>query len=357
MIHTLEDSQSFLECVVGGLSALDLPRLDIQSLEEAHRFIKSYGYDPQSPVDLEQIWIIHRQSVSFLRDHLLEAGEMIPHEISDPLKLQDPGFLLLYASSREQGQEERGRWSCAVLRVMHVISHINNDLFMFYSNEIQDQILRPYREHIVQDPILGVALGRASTTDQIHLHQFDTKPFKTSESAVVKLLSKPQSTAMTLLDRMGIRFVTKGVFDAFRVLRYLVDEHLVSFPNVMPDQARNTLYPLNLLIELLGELPKTATPDQVEAAMSQKLEQAGDRAKYFQRENQFSGAQYRSIKFIVRHLVQLKLPERTVRFFFPYEVQIVDYEAFLSSLSGPTAHQEYKKRQKMAARQRVLPPT
>ncbi|MEQ1875844.1 MAG: TIGR04552 family protein, partial [Bdellovibrionia bacterium] len=62
---------------------------------------------------------------------------------------------------------------------------------------------------------------------------------------------------------------------------------------------------------------------------------------------------YRAIKFIARRLIEIEKPEK-FHFFFPYEVQIVDYDTYLKNLSGPEAHEQYKKRQREAARRRVL---
>ena len=42
------------------------------------------------------------------------------------------------------------------------------------------------------------------------------------------------------------------------------------------------------------------------------------------------------------------------RFFFPYEVQIVDIETHRNNRTGSSSHNTYKQRQLIAARQRVL---
>jgi len=42
------------------------------------------------------------------------------------------------------------------------------------------------------------------------------------------------------------------------------------------------------------------------------------------------------------------------RFFYPFEVQIMDRGTFERQSQGPTAHEAYKERQKKAARERVF---
>src|SRR5690606_2277011 len=123
---------------------------------------------------------------------------------------------------------------------------------------------------------------------------------------------------------------------------------------IMPDQSRNTLYPMNLLLELLNEVPMNTTNEQLQELMSKKLEESPEKANYLEKPNEFSSETYRAIKFIARKLIDIKLGEKELRFFYPLEVQVMDYDNYLKTLSGPGSHTEYKKRQREAARKRVL---
>lgn len=345
-----------IETVIGGLSAIDITRLEIQDLEQAYRFIKAYGYDLDLQADLDQVWSYHRRAISLIREELLNEGESIPPELTDPTLLQDVGYLLVYASAHSTDEKSvpLQRWSCAILRVMHTFAHIDNDLFSNYSEEIQDQMIKPFRDHMLTDAITGTTLGLSTDMDQIPLHRFDVKSLKTRSSAVIKLLSKPQTVAFNLLDKIGVRIVTKNVLDAFRVVRFLHRENIISFPNIMPDQSRNTLYPMNLLLEILNSTPMNTSNEQLQELMVKKLEDSAHQATYLEKPNEFSSENYRVIKFIARKLIEIKVGDKDIHFFYPLEVQVMDYENYLKTLSGPGSHQEYKKRQRDAARKRVL---
>ncbi|NCN39764.1 TIGR04552 family protein, partial [bacterium] len=39
---------------------------------------------------------------------------------------------------------------------------------------------------------------------------------------------------------------------------------------------------------------------------------------------------------------------------YPYEVQIMDYDHYLASMSGPASHDQYKTRQRAKARERLF---
>lgn len=349
------------EAVLQGLSAIDIPRLNILTIEEANRFLSAYGYNWENEKDKDQLWSIHRQAVILLREVLLRGEEKVPDILSDPNQLQHVGYLLVYASTDPKANNEFQRFSCAILRIMHVLVHLKNDLSSVFLDQIQNQITKPFKDHILEVPgVQGMALGRDD--DQIKLYKFEVKPVKTSTSAVIKLLANRTYLVPYVMDRVGIRYVTKGVYDAFRVVRYLVSSNLVSFPNNIPDQARNTTYPTNLFLEVMEELKKAdreASGDVIEEALKSKLADSLERAEYKEKYNAFSGADYRSIKFINRRRISVtsedgKKDSHEFSFFYPYEVQIMDHQTYLKTLSGPLAHNKYKERQIEAARKRVL---
>ena len=373
MSFNLHFEKQTLGCVVGGLSALDIPRLNIRTPEQARAFIEAYGYDLSAENDREELWATHRRAVALIKDQLLEEGERVPEQLYDPAKLTDLRDLLIFASSHRPEDRELQRWSCAILRVMHVFVHLRNDLFGAFNDEIQSQILKPLQDAITSDPgggsiILGSAPDRAhgeAASDgglrPVRLHRFDIKPFKTTASSVIKLLARPERVALTLLDKLGVRFVTRSVFDSFRVVRFLVERNIVSYPHIIPDQSNNTLFPLNLFLEAMDELKQRAgepTAEEVEAFLSAKLVAANERAEFLHKPNEFSASDYRFVKFINRKLITVSIGqgerERPFRFFYPYEIQVMDYDTHVRNLSGPMAHDAYKDRQRKRARERVL---
>ena len=43
-----------MDVLIGGKSSIDLTELKIQSNAEASSFLRSYGYDPETPADIER---------------------------------------------------------------------------------------------------------------------------------------------------------------------------------------------------------------------------------------------------------------------------------------------------------------
>ena len=107
---------------------------------------------------------------------------------------------------------------------------------------------------------------------------------------------------------------------------------------------------------LVNILEKKIDPVEIDKLLATRLDKDLARAKFLEKHNSFTSRDYRFVKFITRQLVRVTHPEtqKSFSFFYPYEVQILDYEHYLRSLTGPASHEEYKARQRARARQRVL---
>jgi uncharacterized protein (TIGR04552 family) len=352
-----------LNSVAGGRSAIDSPRLNIKSLEQATSFIQSYGFDYSNLHDQEKIWYYHRRALVLIVEKLGFDLQEIPELLRERKTLGDIRRLMMLASSPEESEKRLQRWSCAILRCMHVYVHAENDLFSSFGEEIQSQILTPFQKSIYHDGTTHKAYLKSQMSEggrePIELMGFEIKPFKTSSSTVIKLLAKPDALAMKIFDKLGVRFVTRSLFDTFQVIRFLVEENIMSFPHIMPDQSSNNLYPVELFLNVCKELMESGkdyTDPEIKQAFEEKLLSTGADAQFFRKENFFSGEDYRFIKFITRKLihVQTQPGKEPFSFFYPFEIQIMDQSAHQAILSGPSEHDAYKERQRVAARKRLF---
>jgi uncharacterized protein (TIGR04562 family) len=177
------------------------------------------------------------------------------------------------------------------------------------------------------------------------------------------MLAKPDVVALTVLDKLGVRFVTETLVDAFRVALYLAERNILNFAHVMPDQSSNNLYPLHLFIETvhrvlpdLNDWGAAINKKDLDQILKNKWAERGDSAVLLRKENTFSGADYRFIKFICRKMINIEIDDkRKFQFFYPFEVQIVDIESHIKNEAGPSNHDKYKEKQRQGARRRVFP--
>src|SRR5690606_23026561 len=71
-----------LSSIIGGKSILDLPRLNIGTFPNAHRFISSYGYDFECADELEQAWAIYDRVLDLMTTYILEDKSELPDLLS-----------------------------------------------------------------------------------------------------------------------------------------------------------------------------------------------------------------------------------------------------------------------------------
>lgn len=387
-----------LDVIISGKSAIDSSQgFDLHSIDEVTRFVASYGYDLENPIENLEVLGNYREAVNFVRRYFLQPDNPDGLRLEIPrrlLEITDIRDLFLMASGCFPGQTHDGSWtlirnfSCAVLKVMHTIAHIDKDLRTPHFSDIQQQIFDRFYKVIHRDAQGGLFLGdREGDPRNVNLVAFETKPKKGRDSILLKLLHKPENVAEDIFDRVGIRFVTHSRLDALRVVKYLKDNMIVMPPNIKPSRSRNTLVDLEhfkgRLIEcrLQGE-----RGDMDEDSLTHCLEEAAC-ATRANPDNPHSSEYYRSIQFTCRQLIKLRNPlfddlkelkglaragtvsedvmrvsdridlknvQREIRFFYPFEVQIMDKLSAEENEKGLSAHSEYKKAQIQTALRRVM---
>ena len=348
-----------LNSMIGGVSVLEAPRLSVRDIDQAHDFIKTYGYEWDNETDQKVILSYFRQAIAFLQDKF--AGENFSvTDLFGKNDIEDARHLLVAASDRESDNKELQKWACATLKVMHILAHLNNDLYSIFDDEIREQILSPIQKFVVEDSIQGATLLQ-SENHKIKLNKFEFKPVKNQSSGIIKLLSKRKLVALNILDRIGVRFVTKNTFDIFQVLRFLVNNSLVSYPHCIVNESVNTVYPTNLFLDTMDTLrakSSKANSKEISEILDKKLIELGDKAEFQNKENVFTDPDYKFIKFISRKLIRIEVERKgkkeMVQFFYPFEVQIMGYETYLKNMRGPLSHDEYKGRQEKAAKLRLF---
>ncbi len=381
-------SWEILRVFLEGISPIDLSRLCLYDRHNAKEFLALYGYDLDNPDEREKALKIHVEAVAFVKKYLCPPpaeGDIeltIRPELERPPDLAD---ILVWAS--DTSDEELQLWSCALLRVMHTISHADNAFRSRFYPEIKSQILDRFKQHVVEDDKGNLFLGKGELA--VPLKGIFFREEKSRDSLILKLLHKPDNVAQRIYDRIGVKIVTPTKIDALLALKYLHNHNLVLFPNITPGRSRNTLVDLGHFRSVYESLTSSN-----EAIENRDLEfvrtiQSDDTAYKLDERivNPFSSPHYRSIQFTCRQLVRVTdpayrviqrirahlqryhpgpdiqallqdlgrhVPDREIRFFFPYEIQILDEINHLQSEEGASSHDEYKRKQVRAARRRVL---
>lgn len=296
-------------------------------------------------------------------------------------------FFMATGNDESVSVEEK-LWAEIILKVMHTIVHIDRDLRANYFSVIQTQVFDRFYKYVYRDENNVLYLGERGTTNQVMLVDFQTKSKKTRDSVIIKLLHKAENVAEELFDRVGVRFVTDNKLDALGVIKFLLQESIVIPHNIKPSRSVNTLIDMDEFkrdyIRILKQsLRGKVTNEQIESL----LHAAANKMQNSDVKNPHSAEQYHAIQFTCRQMIRYKNPIYTelsalrneakksgsndefvkkflsidissvgkeMRFFYPFEIQIVDKESHHQNTEGEASHQEYKKSQLRSALKRVF---
>jgi uncharacterized protein (TIGR04552 family) len=304
------------------------------------RFLRLCLFDPANPVDEAWMRTVLGDAVAYLRKTF---DYQVAEAVANPKEIHD---LFLYASGTKEPARHR-RIACIVLKVMHVIQHIEGRELLFRLDVPEAEIAEIVARRVT-------SMVQEMTTKGIPVVEFELS-FKTRESLITKLLAKKETVAAQIYDKTRFRIVTQTRKDILPALYYLT-QRLFPFNFVVPGQTENSLIEFK---DLLAEYPNFAAhAEQLHLHTDYEREAPEHRGK-----NSFSAKNYKVLNFVVDVPIRLDayLPtpeedkrERKNRLGFGLvEFQIVDQPTAISNEQGEASHERYKHRQKIQVLRRL----
>lgn len=389
-----ETMGTFLE----GRSTLDSSHFfqNITNHKQARRFLRGYGFDPNDPVLMSELFGNFQESLQFIKKYFLKEGTDIGLEVRIPssiLAISDIQDLLIMASIKEgesEQQIEERLWAEIIIKVLHTILHTDKELRSNYFPYIQKQILDRFYKHIHRDSENRLFLTKKlKLEDAVSLVDFKVKAKKPRDSVILKLLHKADNVAEELFDRVGIRFVTKSPLDNLRVIKFLYKHNIVIPHNIKPSRSFNRIFDLEKFKEKYDLLNQKAMELRMEESQYfNELNDISNECSIINENdlrNLHTSKAYRSIQFTGRQFIRYKNPlfdelyelkkqaressdpfaqkvlaidfsgmQREIRFFYPFEVQVVDEKNEIMNTQGEASHLEYKKSQQITAMKRIF---
>ena len=318
-----------LRLLLRGGSVIDWKRLDFRDAEEVSRFLRLNLFEPDDPRDERRIRSILAQAVQYLRT---EFGYRVALPVAEPADVRD---LFLWASGAREPVRYR-RIACVVLKVMHVIHHLEARELLFRTALREADLAA-----LVDRRIMGEAarMIRAGLVREFHGNM------KARDSLVTKLLAKKESVAAQVFDRVRYRIVTERADQVVSVVWHLA-EHLFPFNYAVPGQTRNSLVGFGDLLDL--------HPDGAALAHRLQLPPDLERRNPAAPKNEFSGKDFKTLNFVVDLPVRVDellpkldpLEDDLGRIVFTLvEFQVVDAETARRNEQGDNSHERYKRRQ------------
>jgi uncharacterized protein (TIGR04552 family) len=321
---TLADTDA-VRLMLRGESVIDWHRLSFEDHAEVDRFLRLNEFDPESEIEMDRFEEIRSDAV----DYLARAFAMaIPDEVAADLPARD---LFLVASSSGPHQ----KWACVVLKVMHIIHHINGRQALLKVS-VSDEII--FRE--IELKVLQVVEQLRAAGAPLLEFEWSRKP---RDSQITKLLAKKSTIAASIYDKLRFRLIVPQYTDIVPMLATLTRQ-LVPFNYVVPGES------VNQLVDLRDVIAATAQGDENAPRNSE--------APF----NEFSGPEYRIINFVADLPLRLErllakgeqVPALSHVVFVLTEFQVCDKATAIRNESGASSHEAYKSRQHERVRMRLF---
>ncbi len=324
-----------IRLVLRGGSVIDWHRLNFRDRSEVDEFLAAQEFHRDDPADRARSEAVKHEAMSFLRRNF-------DFPIPKPVAELDVAGMLELAST----QGHRQMCACLILKVMHIIHHLEARELLFMLPISDQEVFYLVEEKVYR--VIGGMLARG----------FPILEFiggrKHKDSLYTKLLSKPDTIAANIYDKLRFRIVTRSQEDIFPTLNYLL-RHVFPFNYVIPGQSTNTIFPFRNYCESHPHL-QTLLPDlQLSTDVEEQRGVKGD--------NNFSSPAYRVVQFVVD--MPIRAPREVLEqappaawslgpiIFVQTEFQIIDRETEQANEIGDASHSGYKARQKAAVMRRL----
>lgn len=328
---TLADLEA-VRLILRGDSVIDWRRLNLRDEREVEEYLFAQEFRPADASDRGRLEAIRGEAVGYLRRNF-------DFPIPKPVERASVPELLLLASSKGHRQI----CACTILKCMHIIHHLDGRELLFMLPMSDQEVF-----HLVEEKVYRV-IG-SMLAGGFPIIEF-VGGRKNKDSLYTKLLSKQETIAAQIYDKLRFRIVSRSRDDIFPILQYLTKK-LFPFNYVVPGQSINSIFNFKSYCEgmphLTGMLPQM---------------QAGPDDDLTPSDNQFSADTYRVIHFVVDMPVRVskkvldRAPSSAQRYgpviFVICEFQIVDRETEAGNELGEASHSAYKERQKRAVMRRL----
>ncbi len=321
--------------LLAGSSVLDWHQLAFSDLHQVHRFLRVNEFEPDSPEDMERLENVRAEAVEYLTRHF---GYRIPEEVAEGVPAHE---LLLLASRRARFQT----YACVVLKVMHVLQHLDGREILFKLPVSDDQVFGLIETKVVQ------------IVDQMRSAGLPIVEFawsrKERDSLITKLLAKRDTLAAHVYDKIRFRLITRRWEDLPAVLRELCNR-LIPFNYIIPGQSVNTLLPFEKIFDVQPATRRVRPELQSDAEINIPEIQP----------NFFSSASYRVINFvadlplrvgpIMKHVgLDGSQFDPSAVVYVLTEFQVMDAQTAITNEQGESSHEAYKERQHIQVKARL----
>lgn len=331
-----------IRLLLRGDSVIDWHRLCFENADQVDNFLRVNMFDPKSIEDQRRLRYFYQESMQYLKNHF----NIIFPDIF--LELSDIQSIFLYASVSSPEYEPIQPMACAILKVMSILHHIEGRSLLFRTPISDLELFSLIQERI--DTFYEAAQNNGIPI----VHIYGSR--KSRDSLITKLLSKRDTIAATIFDKLRYRVIVENYSDIVPVLAYM-SRVFIPYNYCIPNESVNTLVSMSDLLNEWGYLHYKM--DGVASNYTLNSDDLAN-ASNIQVGNSFSGSSYRVLNFIVDLPIRLDpflTKDDMAKYgcigFILLEFQLVDQNTDDENELGENSHQLYKNRQKQKVLDRL----
>jgi uncharacterized protein (TIGR04552 family) len=330
---TLLDLEA-VRLVLRGGSVIDWHRLNFADRLEVEEYLAAQEISLDEPADVARVEAVKNSAISYLRRNFA-------FPVPKPVAQAGIAEMIELAS----GKGHRQMCACIILKVMHIIHHLDARELLFMLPVSDQEVF-----HLVEQKVYRVIGGMLARGFPI-LEFIGGR--KNKDSLYTKLLSKQETVAAQIYDKLRFRIVTRAPEDIFPTLNYLT-RSVFPFNYVIPGQSTNTMFHFRSYCTSHPRLKELQPRTQVYPEYEDDLSNV---------DNRFTASNYKVVHFVVDMPVRLP-PEMLQQappaawslgpvIFVQTEFQVIDRETEQANELGEASHEAYKARQKQAVMRRL----
>lgn len=315
---------------------LDWRRLHVKSLDECDAILYASGFDLEDEKDALRLREIRLSAIDYL---VRNFGFTFSQEI---FNAESPSNLMLLAAG---GDALLRRQACMLLKVMHVIHHVD-------ARELKSRLNISDRGlcHLVEEKAAQVIQEMRRQGYPIIDFQSSRK---TRDSIITKLLSKRKGNRALIYDMIRFRIVTATIEEIVPVVAYL-SQHLFPLHNTVPGESHNSIFDFKDFIHRHPRMARMIPEFQADLMYENEMRQS----------NPVTSSTFKTANFIVD--LPIRLDNRQLELWAPgielhsrvvhvlAEFQIVDQVSHIRNEQGDASNDRYKARRTASVKDRLL---
>jgi uncharacterized protein (TIGR04552 family) len=326
-----------IKLILVGDSVIDFKRLNFTRDEEISNFLRINGYFAADPNDLERIENVKQKSLKYLLDNF-------PFTFEEEIKKANIFSLLKHASNWKIPNKKQAN-ACIILKVMNIINHLEGRELLFNLPVSSSDLVRIVSEYITNE------LTKLKNANIVNFHGGE----KTKDSLITKLMSKRETIAAQIFDKIRFRIIVKEKTDVLNLIRIMTKTFL-PFNYIIPGESINNLVKFESFVKQEYKLKPIYKYLQIKEPHKFSLWP-------MKTKNEFSSKKFKSTSFVFDLPIRLDKYYCDIRtnsqtnlgkiVFSLIEFQIFDHETALLNETGEARHESYKTRQKSRVKERL----